>query len=257
MRRYCVVTMISSVLWLAVSQSGGAQGFPPDGLAASVAFHQASGTLVVVGDHNSTPAVTTWLWSGSAWRRDSSVGPSPRDEPLLAYDTDHQRVLLFGGERGADPPLADTWEWGGASWKKLDDSGPPPRLGAQMVYDQHRHCLVLFGGAKPGGGEYNDTWEWDGARWTEVSKDAASRSPPGRVLFGLAYDPGRQRVLLFGGTTFVSGRPEVRNDTWEWDGSAWRQIQVQGPESRDHLAMVYSSSPRGVILHGGGSPQLG
>lgn len=234
-----------------------AQAAPPEGLAAGVEFDQARGALLVAGGDGGDGSLGTWLWDGSSWRKDSGPGPSPREEPLLAWDSDARRIILHGGLRGREPPANDTWEWNGQVWRELPGDGPPARLAGQMVYDSHRHRVVLFGGGKPGGGEFNDTWEWDGQRWTELSPDGAAGSPPARVLFGLAYDATRRRVVLFGGTQFVDGKPVPRADTWEWDGSVWREIKTTGPSARDHVWAVYSPVAKAVLLHSGGSPEHG
>lgn len=233
---------------------------PPPSLAAGAAYDVAHRALVVVGGWS--PAATsadTWIWSGSRWRQVTAPGPSPRAEPLLAYATDRSRLVLYGGDRGGDaPPLTDTWEWDGTRWQRVDSAGPSPRSGAAMTYDAGRRRIVLFGGARPtGGAELDDTWEWDGHRWQRITEPGASGSPPGRVLHAMAYDEARGRVVLFGGASLASGKPEPFDDTWEWDGRAWRRIDVIGPGARDHVAMTYSPMHRGIVLHSGGTPSAG
>src|SRR5262249_28154049 len=43
-----------------------------------------------------------------------------------------------------------------------------------------------------------------------------------RQWHGMGYDPGRQRVVLFGGQAATS--TNYLNDTWEWDGINWTQV---------------------------------
>jgi len=231
---------------------------PPSSLAAGAAYDVAHRALVVVGGVSPT-AAETWIWTDAHWRQVTSAGPSPRAEPLLAYASDRSRVVLYGGDRGgAAPPLTDTWEWDGTHWERVDSLGPPSRSGAAMAYDARRRRVVLFGGTRPsGGGELDDTWEWDGHRWQRMIAPGASANPPGRVLHAMAFDEARGRVVLFGGATLTSGKPEPLGDTWEWDGRDWRRIDVTGPAARDHVAMAYSPVQRGIVLHGGGTPLEG
>jgi len=76
------------------------------------------------------------------------------------------------------------------------------------------------------------------------------------IIAGLD-DPTHGRVVLFGGAALASGKPEPLGDTWEWDGRAWRRIDVTGPGARDHVAMTYSPVHRAIVLHSGGSPTTG
>jgi hypothetical protein len=57
----------------------------------------------------------------------------------------------------------------------------------------------------------NDLWEWDGSSWTLLdSGDAVA--PADRQAHGLAYDPDRHCLVLFGGNTATG---DVA-DLWEW-----------------------------------------
>jgi hypothetical protein len=65
----------------------------------------------------------------------------------------------------------------------------------------------------------------------------------------MAYDVGRQRVVLFGGADGV-GVPF--SDTWEWDGSSWVQrAPVSNPSARFGHAMAYDFARQRVALFGG------
>jgi hypothetical protein len=116
-----------------------------------------------------------------------------------------------------------------------------------MVYDSKRGRVVLFGGAD-GTKMLGDTWEWDGATW----RQSAVTGPSPRALFGLAYDSTRGRTVLYRGTGVLAPDAPSHNDTWEYDGAAWRPIQVTGPSARDHVAMGFDGAQRHVVLHGGG-----
>lgn len=170
------------------------------------------GTRVGEGDLGDT-----WSYDGEQWELVATDGPGPRNHHTMAYDTAREQVLLFGGGPG---PLGDTWAWDGSEWRKVTESGPDPRSGARMVYDAAREVIVLTGGQAPNGDSYDDTWIWDGTAWTEHP----SPGPGPRDLHDMAYDAARGRVILFGGSIWNGQAPEYFGDTWEWDGSSWREM---------------------------------
>ena len=59
------------------------------------------------------------------------------------------------------------------------------------------------------------------------------------------------------GFRWVDGKATSLDDTWEWDGTTWRLIEIPGPGARDHVSMTYDASRGQVVLHGGGRPESG
>jgi len=72
-------------------------------------------------------------------------------------------------------------------------------------------------------------------------------APGVRNAHVLAYDADRGRVLLYGG----ADEKRVRNDLWEWDGSAWRLLATEGPPARTFPALAYDRARRRLLLFGG------
>jgi hypothetical protein len=69
---------------------------------------------------------------------------------------------------------------------------------------------------------------------------------PGRRKTAMAWDPVRQRLVLFGGD--LGG--ELARDTWEWDGSSWSQkTPASSPPALSDHAMAWDG--RRIILFGG------
>lgn len=169
----------------------------------------------------------------------------------LVYHAGLQQVLLVNGgpETGKPPddPL-ELWSWDGVGWSLLsaDPDGPRWRNFGSVAYDTQRDVLVLVGGLQGRGRRLNDTWEWDGRDWALRSEAGAV----GREGAGIAYDAGRGRVVLFGG----SDGQTILQDTWEWDGESWVQASNEGPTPRFPAAMVYDETQGRIILYGGHSP---
>src|SRR5919199_84947 len=119
---------------------GGAQGFPRDtwewdGSAwtqvadigpsgrwfYAMAYDESRQRLVLFGgaggEADDYQRGDTWEWSGTEWTQVADIGPSPRFGCALSYDTNRQRIVLFGGWDTANAKLAgDTWEWDGTEW---------------------------------------------------------------------------------------------------------------------------------------------
>lgn len=118
-----------------------------------------------------------------------------------------------------------------------------------MAFDAARNETVLFGGAQ-GITRYGDTWTWDGTTWTERTVPG----PSARTDAKMAWDPRRQRIVLFGGFDGA-----IQSDTWEWDGAAWTQRTTPTqPRPRQRHSLAYDPIRARLILHGGqGVFQLG
>ena len=228
---------------------------PPARRDASMAYHAATGTILLLGGIPEFGAGhpvlgDTWTWTGSAWSEPHvTAGPSGRTGAGIAGDSAHQTVVLFGGNDGKTE-LGDTWTWSGSAWSQLTPTvSPSARAGAAMAYDERHGVVVLFGGATYAGNQYsprNDTWLWDGATWKRMPSPS---SPPARMAATMAFDPVSGSVILFGGV-MGSGRPQPDfQDTWGWDGVSWTELRPSAsPPGR---ATATASLDDGVLLFGG------
>ncbi len=239
-----------------------------------------------------------WEWDGVGWDlrcTGDQVGeqdycalrPDARYDAGLVYDNAREHTVLFGGFSGsatcdgtsAGGYCGRTWGWDGTSWTplcrpELGCASPPPRVHMAMGYDSAREVVVLFGGEGPSGcndTEFTcgDTWEWDGASWSLVADPGVGPGP--RSGSRLAYDEGRDVMVLFGGSRrfgteeeAIAGCAGARSgqncrfgDTWEWDGASWSQLTTTDPEGdgdptpRSDGALAYEAARGRVVLHGG------
>lgn len=197
----------------------------------------AGGRVVSLG-------VDMWEWSPNTqgWR---TIGKPPvlRNRPALAWDSERQRLVFFGGQRN-NTMFDDTWEWDGERWQHLATTvQPSPRMAHKMAFDPIRKRTVLFGGEGPSG-VLGDTWEWDGTTWTQLSP---TTSPSARDAMGLAWDGTRRQVLLFGGYTHNG----PSNETWSWNGTVWEQLSAMNPPAaRSSLTMTWDEARQRVVMVG-------
>lgn len=181
------------------------------------------------------------------WRQITPPNPpAPRFKPLMVYEPDRQRTLLFGGFLENNQYCNETWEFDGRAWKRLDIPAPLADAGYAMAYDSYRGVAVLFGGGS------RETWEFDGSKWNRVRSE---RRPP--IIGGgaMAYDPNRHVTLLFGGEVLPSRDsvlPVLTNETWQYDGYDWAKLDIQGsPSARKYHQMVYDLARERFVVFGG------
>ena len=195
----------------------------------AMAFDSARGRTVLFGGNGQGVDLgDTWEFDGTSWTRlFPATSPPPRYGAAMAFDSVRNRIVLFGGRNNSTGRLADTWEWNGTNWTQVSaGSGPFPRAWHSMAFDSRQGKAILFGGdhVSPGHlGPINDTWAWDGIAWTQV---VTSIAPSPRAGQSMAFDSGRGRSVLFGGTD--EGFPGVfYNDTWEL-GTADTDLAITG-----------------------------
>jgi hypothetical protein len=192
--------------------------------------------VVLVGG---TQSAKTWEWDGTTWHVAATEGPGARYEPSMAYDSVHDRTILFGGviTDSSKPVIPnDTWQWDGKTWSRLD-TDVTPRSSGGMAFDAKRKKIVLFSGDQ-------ETWEWDGNRWHRV----ASIGPTSRLGYAMAYSPEHEAVILYGG---FRGNESPLNDTWQWNGTNWEKMIIPGPSRRmssDHPCLAYDEISKMIIL---------
>jgi hypothetical protein len=188
-----------------------------------MAYDGARGEMVLFGGGGEDFEMLgdTWTWDGNEWTQASTSGPSPRFPSAIVYDAAREKVLLFSGHSvdGNDfIDYDDLWEWDGSTWSEIVVAGekPGPRNIAQMVYYPPTQEVLLSGG---GEAEFlGDLWSWDGTSWRRLSEGGA----PARSGAGAAYDPVRDRLVVFGGVERPGGT--AISDTWEWDGQTWECV---------------------------------
>lgn len=68
-----------------------------------------------------------------------------------------------------------------------------------------------------------------------------------------AYDPDRQKLVLFGGASDWIGKGWLyENSTWEWDGKDWTEIKTsETPSARKNGSLAYDPVHKVMVMFGG------
>jgi N-acetylneuraminic acid mutarotase len=210
------------------------------------------------GDYSSDPDNfngETWAYDvvSNTWTEmKPASGPTARTSFGLAYDSESDRVILFGGEDAIAWSVSDTWayDYNTNTWTEMA-KGPGNRSGFRMAYDSESDRIILFGGFRNPNEFLNDTWAYDfnSDTWTQMQPGT---SPKGRNMTSLTYDKQTDRVILFGGFVDFS----LRADTWAYDFNTdtWEEIKSSEgtpPRGRHSHVMVYDAEADRTILYGG------
>jgi len=241
--------------WAVDSEAG-----PPARQNALAAYNALDHDTVLVGGDLDGLAIqlvengdelVTWKLNGTTWTQNvpATTVPGDRSNMMSSYDTENNRLLMFGGtldQIGAD---TKTWSFDGHQWAPLSTGDAPPvRSGGAMSFDSSSGHSVLFGGVA-NSVLLDDTWVLAGNDWTRLS---TTTSPSPRSNAAMSYDAGRDRTVLFGGNTEGGF---VANDTWLFDGEDWSELVVptgtQVPSPRENAAMTYDPIRDRIVMFGG------
>ena len=198
---------------------------PPGRDAHAMAYDAVRGQVVLFGGNNSDlggALADTWVWDGTNWTNktpsNSANSPPKQVWHTMAYDAARDRIVLFSGA-GSSPNFSDTWVWDGSTWAKKTPpnpaNSPSLRIWESMAYDKARGQVILFGGYDLGGTLFDDTWAWDGTIWTNKTPSNSANSPPALLNSAMAFDAGRDQIVVFGGSINSVG---FTNGTWLWPG---------------------------------------
>jgi len=210
------------------------------------------------------------LWSLTlseppSWSRVITQGepPAPGLGHSAVYDTKRDQMIVFGGSRAYSDEFSNAVYVLALDhtpqWSRIEPlgEGPDGRYVHTAFYDEVRDQMVVMGGkgiylAGSTGSYRNDIWALSlGSQpaWTLIHRDYPG-SPHARYGHASAYDPKRDRMIVFGGCCLLL------NDIWHWDMKkryGWLLLNPQGtpPSPRFTLTAVFDVKRDRMVLFGG------
>jgi len=165
------------------------------------------------------------------WSQLSPTGGPPAGQyaPSAVYDPANNRMTVFGGGgfvNGTCQGSNAVWVLTNANgvggtplWINVStegNSGSPVGRGFHSaVYNAARNQMIMFGGDDSLGVNLNDAWGLGNANgiggaaaWTQLAPTGGP--PPARNSHGAVFDPGTERMIIFGGDDNIG----FLNDTW-------------------------------------------
>lgn len=233
------------------------RGEPLAGEVTAAAHDAESDRVVVVDVEGGTFSYDA---ANDEWERmQPADAPSPRCGQTMAYDTESDRMVLFGGfacTKVDDPLLDDTWTYdlNNDAWQQMDPAtSPPARIFHSTAYDPITDRVVIFGGRV----EDDRVWTYDVDADTWEPREPADGPTGIRAYHAMAYDPTGQRVLVFGGldlTSTLSTSGEMLDELWAYnvDERQWSRVDTEdSPAGRSHHAMVFDPAIEQHVVFGG------
>lgn len=163
----------------------------------------------------------TWVFDAGAgtWAEAAPpVSPPGRIDPGFVYDSQSDRLVLFGGhDRLGGSVLGDTWAYdtNTNTWTEMTPAtSPPGRSNGAMWYDPGADLSFVFGGAADWsswpplpwmmlGGEELWGYDLEADRWTLYRADP---NPGYRLTPTAVFDPESGEAILTGGDVYDADR---------------------------------------------------
>jgi N-acetylneuraminic acid mutarotase len=168
----------------------------------------------------------TYDYNSDSWsHKYPSTSPDARFLHNMAYDSESDKIILFGGAIGLSAGYDDTWAYdtNTNTWENMNPSTHPPNtMWHGMVYDSESDKIILHGGnganaPKTWTYDYNtNTWEYQGLG-------------PSRLIHGMAYDNASDCVVVYGGGTPGLSVDDLNLDTWLYfyNNNTWKKAPTE------------------------------
>ncbi len=224
----------------------------------SMVYDSNHDRVILFGGNDGSADDETWVYNytDNSWTNmnPSTPKPSARRFHSMAYDSTHDRVVLFGGWDGSYDNETWVYNFTDNTWTNMNPSSlkPSGRFGHSMVYDSTHDRMILFGGIDGGTGG-RETWVYNYTDNTWTNMNPSSSKPTGRQFHSMVYDSTHDRVILFGGNDNTAN-----DETWVYNytDNTWTNMNPSSPKpnARDQHSMVYDSTHDRIILFGGYNP---
>lgn len=195
----------------------------------------------------------TWAYdySTDTWTNmQPATHPSARDDVGMAYDSESNRIIAFGGWTG-NATDNQTWayDYDSNTWQQMSPAGGPSARATKLVYDSQADRILAFGGSPGYAQILGDTWSYDynADAWKNLMP---ATSPSERSGFAVAYDSKADRTFITAGKVSQSA---LTDETWAYDlqANAWTKLGVTPrPPAQIGVNMVYDAAQDTTVLFG-------
>ncbi|MFW9890759.1 MAG: Kelch repeat-containing protein [Candidatus Thorarchaeota archaeon] len=167
---------------------------PSHRFAHKMVYDSESDRVILFGGYNGGSVNQPSSYFGDTWVYDFNTdswenvtptsSPSSRGVPSLAYDSESDRIVLFGGSNGGTA-YSDTWlfDYNSMTWTEMNPTvHPDVRSRHGSAYDWESDRVIIYGGTRTGFSTTVMVSETDGKTWSyDVNSNTWQRldqSPP-------------------------------------------------------------------------------
>jgi len=259
---FLILCLFGSLLYLVPLKSAEAVATQSDGyweslgdswlpVSPGIAYNSQWNKIVVFGGYYWSYPTDTKIYdcSQNSWEDLQIPSPGSRSQLAMTYDSDYDKVILFGGQLYNWWFYNDTWSFdlSTETWTNLNSSNAPPaRAFPVLTYDSCNQKTILFGGVT---GPYNsvtllDTWAFD-FRTNSWENRNPLVHPPGAGP--MVHDPVQDKTYLL--SSYVDGNGCFRCELWSY---RYQQNTWQQESSNDSIVgtMALDSKRRQILIFG-------
>jgi len=226
---------------------------PGGGIGGDMAYDSKDKLSILSVISDDLKELQTWAYDAStnAWEQLANVPRAPMLGQRIAYDSESDRIIMFGGFDMTKYQLVnETWvyDYNTDIWTNMRPSGNPHgRNYHGMAYDPKADRIVVWGGDIKGPSKKELVWTYDfnTNTWQKFKYD---NGPTNRDYINLVYDDIAESFIVYG------GYPYGNDETWVYKLSTntWQLMQpANNPGLLSRYAMVYAQNVDRTILFGG------
>jgi hypothetical protein len=80
---------------------------------------------------------------------------------------------------------------------------------------------------------------------------SSTAQPPPRHLERVAFDPVRNKLVVYGGAAVIDNHLTYFTNVHEWDTTRWTELEANGPGARNAAPLIFDPVSRTTLLFGG------
>ena len=161
--------LLKNNAWTRLNDNNVASGVPAARQAASMAYNESAGQIVLFGGLSGTCAGAncnifsdTWVFDQGSWsQKTPTYTPPGRAGASMAYDPGIGGTVMFGGLTANTTTVTyknDTWAWNGQTWLQATGLASPPSAALGAIAASDTGQVVMFGTFGFAAGK---TWTYD------------------------------------------------------------------------------------------------